>query len=130
MKKKISILLTIIMMFVIISGCGSKSNSTENKKIKILFSISDAKDSFRSILAKSAESYAESENIDLTIVDEANSIEKQVAHMKEAVSGGYDVILCAPVDPNTALQLKKAAGGIPIVFINSAPNDELLEKNK
>lgn len=130
MKKKISIILTIMIVFVLISGCGSKNSSTENKNVKILFSVSDAKDSFRSILTKSAESYAESENIDLTVVDEANSIENQVTHMKEAVSGGYDVILCAPVDPNTTLQLKRAAGGLPIVFINSAPNDKQLEKNK
>ncbi len=130
MKRKISILLTTIMMFVIISGCGLKNNSSENKNVKILFSVSDASDSFRSILTESAKSYAGSQNIDLTVVDEANSIEKQVAHMKEAVSGGYDVIICAPVDPNTTLQLKKAAEGLPIVFINSAPNDSLLEKNR
>jgi inositol transport system substrate-binding protein len=99
MKKKISILLTIIMMFAIISGCGSKSSVSSNKNVKILFSVSDASDSFRTILTENAKSYAESENVDLTIMDAANSIEKQVEHMKEAVSGGYNVIICAPVDP-------------------------------
>jgi inositol transport system substrate-binding protein len=130
MKKKISILLTIIMMFAIISGCGSKSSVSSNKNVKILFSVSDASDSFRTILTENAKSYAESENVDLTIMDAANSIEKQVEHMKEAVSGGYNVIICAPVDPATTLQLKKAAEGLPIVFMNSAPSDNLLEKNK
>jgi len=130
MKKKISILLTIIMMFVIISGCGSKSSSSSNKNVKILFSVSDNSDNFRRILTDNAKSYAESQNADITIMDAEKSIEKQVAHMKEAVSGGYDVIICALVNSDTALQLKKAAQGIPIVFINSAPNEALLEQNK
>lgn len=50
--------------------------------------------------------------------------------MKEAVSGGYNVIICTPVNPATALQLKKAAGDLPIVFMNSAPSEDLLEKDK
>ncbi|NRZ82608.1 ABC-type Fe3+-citrate transport system substrate-binding protein [Clostridium beijerinckii] len=52
MRKKISILLTIIMMFVMVSGCSSKSSSSTKKNVKILLSISDASDEFRSMLAK------------------------------------------------------------------------------
>lgn len=130
MKKKIAILLTIIMMFVIISGCSSKSSSSSNKNVKILLSISDASDSFRNLLATSAKNYADSEKVQLTVMDAAGSIEEQVSHMKEAVSGGYDAIICTPVNPATALQLKKAAGNLPIVFMNSRPSENLLEKDK
>lgn len=130
MKKKIAILLTIIMMLVMISGCSSKSSSSSNKSVKILLSISDASDSFRNLLATSAKNYADSENVELTVMDAAGSIETQVSHMKDAVSGGYDAIICNPVNPTTGLQLKKAAGELPIVFINSSPDDSLLEKDK
>lgn len=130
MKKKIAILLTIIMMFVMISGCSSKSGSSSKKNVKILLSNSDGSDNFRNLLATSAKSYADSQNVELTVKDAAGSIEAQVEHMKEAVSGGYDAIICAPVNPATALQLKKAAEGIPIVFMNSSPNDDLLQKDK
>lgn len=130
MKKKIAAILAIIIMFVLISGCGTKSISSSNKKVKILFSISNAKDIYRSLLVSNAKSYADSENIELTVKDAEGSIEEQVSHMKEAVSGGYNVIICAPVNPSTTLQLKKAAGDLPIVFMNSAPSENLLEKDK
>lgn len=129
MKKKISILLTIIIMFAMISGC-SKSGTSSNKDVKILLSISDASDAFRGLLASNAKEYAESENVELTVMDAEGSIEKQVEHMKEAVSGGYNAIVCTPVNPTTALQLKKAAEGLPIVFMNSSPDEDLLEKDK
>jgi len=130
MKKKLAILLTIIMMFVMISGCSSKNSSSSNKSVKILLSISDASDDFRNLLATSAKNYANSENVELTVMDAAGSIETQVSHMKEAASGGYDAIICSPVNSTTGLQLKKAAGGLPIVFMNSSPDDSLLEKDK
>jgi inositol transport system substrate-binding protein len=130
MKKKIALILTIIMMFVIISGCSSKSSSSSNKSVKILLSISDASDNFRKLLTTSAKSYADNQNVELKVMDAEGSIETQVSHMKEAVSGGYDAIICAPVNADTALQLKKTAGGIPIVFMNNSPKDNLLEKDK
>lgn len=130
MKKKIAIILTVIMMLAIFSGCGSKGSGSSNKKVKILFSLSDGSDNFRKLLAQYAESYAKSQNVELTVMDAAGSIEKQVSHMKEAVTSGYSAIVCAPVNIDTALQLEKTAEGIPIVFLNSNPKDSLLEKNK
>ena len=130
MKKKIAVLLTILMMFALISGCGSKSTSSSNKKVKILFSISNATDAYRSLLVANAKSYADSENVELTVKDAAGSIEEQVSHMKEAVSGGYNVVICTPVNSATTLQLKKEAGELPIIFMNSAPSEDLLERDK
>ncbi len=131
MKRKTSILLIIFMIFLIFSGCSSNnSSSSNNKKVKILFSMSDNSDTFRHMLTEEAKTYAQSQNVELVIKDAENSVEKQVEHMKEAVSGGYDVIICGIVHPDIALQLKKAAGELPIVFINGAPNDKLLEVNK
>lgn len=130
MKKKISILLTIIMILVIFSGCNSNNTKSSSNKVKILLSMSDGSDSYRKLLVSNAKSYAESQNVELTVRDAAKSVEAQVSHMKEAVSGGYNVIICAPVDSNTALELERAAKGIPIVFMNNIPDDNVLEKNK
>lgn len=130
MKKKISILLTIMMVLMIVSGCSSNSNSASNKKVKILFSMADDSDVFRHTLSENAKIYAKDQNVELVVKDAQGSVEKQVDHMKEAISGGYDTIICSIVDPDIALQLKKEAAGLPIVFINSAPNDDLLEENK
>ncbi|QAA31810.1 substrate-binding domain-containing protein [Clostridium manihotivorum] len=130
MKKRLAVLLSIIMTFVILSGCSSNKTTASNNKIKILLSISDGSDDYRKLIVSNAKSYAESQNIDITVKDAAGSIESQVEHMKEAVSGGYNVIICAPVNPSTALELERASKGIPIVFMNSKPEDKLLEKDK
>lgn len=130
MKKKIAMLLTIIIVFATILGCNTKSGAASNKNVKILFSVSNGSDAYRKLLATSAEDYAKSQSMELKVMDAAGSIEEQVSHMKEAVSGGYNAIICAPVNPETALQLKKAAKGIPIIFMNSSPSEDLLEKNK
>jgi inositol transport system substrate-binding protein len=131
MKKKIAILLSMFMIFLIFSGCSSNNSSnSKNKKVKILFSMSDDSDAFRHTLSENAKTYAQSQNVELVVKDAAGSVEKQVEHMKEAVSEGYNVIICAIVNPDTALQLKKSAGELPIIFINSAPNDDMLEVNK
>lgn len=130
MKKKISILLTIIMILAIFSGCRSNSTKSSSNKVKILLSMSDGSDSYRKLLVDNAKSYAESQNVELTVRDAAKSVETQVSHMKEAASGDYNVIICAPVDSNTALELERAAKGIPIVFMNSIPDDNVLQKNK
>lgn len=130
MRKKISLMLIIIISLVVFSGCSSKNNATSNKKVKILFTVSDASDSYRKMLADGAKSYAESKGIEIDVKDAAGVIETQVSQVKEAVAGGYNVIICAPVDPTTALELERIAKGVPIVFMNSEPDGKLLEKNK
>ena len=59
-----------------------------------------------------------------------NSVETQDAQIKNAVAQGCDVILCGPVSADIVTELKVAAGDTPIVFINNAPNDEQLEKDR
>ncbi len=59
-----------------------------------------------------------------------NSVETQEAQIKSAVVSGCDVLLCGPVSPDTVTEIKAAAGDTPIVFINNAPKDRALEKDR
>ena len=59
-----------------------------------------------------------------------NSVETQDAQIKSAVMSGCDVLLCGPVSPDTVTEIKAAAGDTPIVFINNAPKDRALEKDR
>ncbi|MDE7183965.1 MAG: sugar ABC transporter substrate-binding protein, partial [Lachnospiraceae bacterium] len=59
-----------------------------------------------------------------------NSVETQDAQIKSAVLNGCDVFLCGPVSPDTVTEIKAAAGDTPIVFINNAPEDRALEKDR
>ena len=59
-----------------------------------------------------------------------NSVETQDAQIKSAVGSGCDVFLCGPVSPETVTEIKAAAGDTPVVFINNAPDDSALEKDR
>ncbi len=59
-----------------------------------------------------------------------NSVETQVSQVKKASAEGTDVFLCGLVSPDIAAEVKAAADGAPIVFINNAPQEDQLEKEK
>ena len=71
-----------------------------------------------------------SSGVTLTVGDPCPTVDDQVAQIAEAVAGGYDVIICNPVDADTALQLEVTAGNIPILFTNTQPGDDYLKADK
>ena len=66
----------------------------------------------------------------IVVKDAEGSIENQVDYLKAAKREGYDVILCSPVSAETVVELKASAGDIPIVFINSCPDEKQLKEGK
>lgn len=130
MRRKLGILLSVVMIGMLaLTGCGSDSGVASNKDIKILLVLNQM-DSFRETLVAAARNTAEAEGVQLDFKDAEGSIEKQVNYLKSAEAEGYNVILCSPVSAETVVELKASAGDIPIVFINSCPDEKQLKEGK
>lgn len=130
MRKKLGILLSVVMIGMLaLTGCGSDSGVASNKDIKILLVLNQM-DSFRETLVAAARNTAEAEGVQFDFKDAEGSIEKQVNYLKSAEAEGYNVILCSPVSAETVVELKASAGNIPIVFINSCPDEKQLKEGK
>ena len=59
---------------------------------------------FRNTLIDAAKKTAEASGAEIVVYDAENSIENQVAQIKQAVAEDYDAIMCGPVDADTAPQ--------------------------
>lgn len=128
MGRKMSLWLAIVMIVVSVSGCGQNVAGGKSG-IKIFFSLNQM-DTFRQTLVDSAAEQAAQMGAQFVMEDAEGSIEKQVEQLKAAAAQNYDVIICSPVSVDTAVQLKMSAGDIPIVFVNSCPDEKHLQKGK
>ena len=133
MRKKLLTLGIGIFCTVMLVSCGNKkSTSTEGtidgRGLKAVLSMSDASDLFRKNLGDAALEAAAASGMELTLEDAAGSMQKQMNDIKNAKD--VDVIICALCDSKTAQAMETNANGIPIVFINSCPEDDYLKANK
>ena len=108
-------------------GCGKASEGTK-KDMKMLITISQM-DTFRQTLADAAQQAAQQKGIMLEIMDAQGVVENQVDQIQKAAKDGYDAVLCGAIDVDTAVELKASAGDMPIVFVNSRPKEQNLEKD-
>lgn len=130
MRKRLGILLGVMLLGILaFTGCGSDSGASSNKDVKILLVLNQM-DSFRGTLVAAAKDTAEAEGVQFDFKDAEGSIENQVNYLKFAAQEGYNVILCSPVSIETVVELKASAGDIPIVFINSCPDEKQLKEGK
>ena len=111
-----------------LSGCG-QHQTQESRDIRIFFSLNEM-DTFRQTLVDGAKEKAAQEGVQLVVEDAQGSIETQVEQLKKAAAEQYDVILCSAVSIDTTVQLKMSTGDIPIVFLNSCPDEKYLEAGK
>lgn len=127
-QKTVVMIGLLILLASAAAGCGEKT-AGEKKDVRIFLSLNEM-DTFRQTLVNAAADKAEQEGVELVVEDAGGSIETQVEHIKTAVAEEYDVILCSAVSTDTVVELKASAGDIPIIFINSCPDDKHLEAGK
>lgn len=128
MIKYMSLCFAVIMLTVTVTGCGQTAAGGRSG-VKIFFSLNQM-DTFRQTLVDAAAEQAAQQGAQFVMEDAQGSIEKQVEQLKKAAAENYDVIICSPVSVDTAVQLKMSAGNIPIVFVNSCPDEKQLQAGK
>lgn len=130
MKKRASLLCLLMLCCILAAGCSKSSGGGKSSggKVNIMLTISDGSDAFRSTLAEAAKKAAEEKGMTLEVKDAQGSSETQMNQIKDAKDA--DVIICALCDAGTAQQMEALAGDKPIVFINSAPEGEYLQKDQ
>lgn len=129
MKKKIMALCASVALIAVMLSACQNGGQAANGDIKIFYAGLESTEYYVN-LVDMAKSKAEAEGVLLDVEYAENSIEMQDEQIKKAVTEGYDVIICSPVSPDTATELKAVAGDIPIVFVNSAPDDKVLVEDQ
>lgn len=131
MKKIVSLLSSILLSSLLLTACDTNNSSVteDGSNVRIYVSLSQS-DTFRNTLINAATETANKNGAEIVVYEANNSVEKQVAQIKQAVSENYDVIMCAPVDADTAQELEALAGDLPIIFYNSCPKESVLEADQ
>lgn len=126
-RKNGAVLLAAAMLVLFGNGCGGSDSAAGSAKI--YYTAIESGDYYEG-WASRLEEQASAQGASFAAGYAENSVETQDAQIKEAVAGGYDVLLCGLVSPDTVTEIKAAAGDLPMVFINNAPADSALEKDK
>ena len=129
MRRRIgAFIISMMLMAVTLSGC-QKEGGAGNQEAKIFYAAVENVEYYQNLVGLVSEKAAES-GVQVYAEYADNSIEAQDEQVKKAVAEGYNVIVCSLVTPDTATELKAIAGDIPIVFVNSAPDEEVLGDEK
>ncbi len=127
-KQRLGSALAVCISAAAIFGSCGKADENTGKNMKMLLTISQM-DTFRRTLADGAKKEASERGISLEVADALGVVENQVDQIQQAAADGCDAILCGAIDTDTAVELKASAGEIPIVFVNSCPDEKNLEKD-
>ncbi len=127
MKKRAgAMLMAAAIAFSLLAGCQSADTA---ESLKVYYAAIES-GSYYEGWAEQLKEQAQMQGLEFDVGYAENSVEMQDALIKNAVVQGCDVFLCGPVSSDIVTELKAAAGDTPMVFINNAPEDGQLEKDR
>lgn len=129
MKKKIRMILPALAVLAMLAGGCQKKSGADGSSVAIYYAAIESGtyyEGWAEQLKEQAAMYGSSFDVGYA----EKSVEMQDAQIKGAAAGGADVFLCGLVSPETVTAVKAAAGSTPIVFINNAPDESQLEKDR
>ena len=127
-KRPGAVFMSVVMIALLLGGC-QKRDAATGDGTKIYYTAIESGDYYEG-WANQLQEQAKKSGCDFDVGYAENSVETQEAQVKGAVSNGYNVLLCGLVSADIATEIKAAAKDVPIVFINQAPDDRQLMKNR
>lgn len=130
LKRTMAMVLAGMMTLGMLAGCGAagtdgaatgdKGAAAGSKKITL---IMGQRDEWLSEMEAGAKSNCP-DGITLETQDAQSDAAKQLQYIEAARNAGAAAIIINLVDPETAAQMKEAAGDVPVVFVNRYPADD------
>lgn len=130
--KIISIAAVCMLTIGAIAGCGNSSSggtTTDGSGVRVFFSTLTL-DDFKELVMNSVADAGKKNGVTVDLGAPCTTVDEQVEQIRDAVSKGYNAIICNPVDADTALQLEVIAGDTPIIFTNTQPSEDHLKPDK
>lgn len=140
MRRMSIILLSLILVIPMITGCSKEANEVDEQKVTVSDINEEAKsykigltmssrDQFLSTLETAVKDSASIlGNVEVTAFDSEDDIQKQLSHIDSFIASKMDVIIVNLVNTDTTEEIIAAAKGTPIVFVNRTPLEETLKK--
>lgn len=129
MKKVLSLLLAVVMMFSLVAcGGGEGGETSDVTTYKVGVAIYQYNDNFMTLYRNEIADYfktleTDTVKYDVTFVDGKNSMDEQSNQIDTFITQGMDVIICNLVQTSSAEVIidKVVAADIPLVLINREP---------
>lgn len=125
-KRAGAMLMAAVIVSSIFAGC---QNADTAEGMKIYYAAIES-GAYYEGWAGQLEEQAKMRGLEFDVGYAENSVETQDAQIKNALAQGCDVFLCGPVSSDIVTELKAAAGNTPMIFINNAPDEGQLEKDR
>ena len=126
MGKRTNAVILTVTSLSLLAGCG---NAETSGGVKTYYTAMES-GAYYEDWASQLEEQAQAHGMEFDVGYAENSVETQDMQIKNALGQGYDVLLCGAVSTDIVTELKAAAGDMPIVFINNAPDDGQLQKDR
>lgn len=130
-KRRLSIIVSVLLLAVMIAGCGGKSDDKgsdkegsktekkdDGKKIKIGFAIRTQDSPYYVKLAETVEKLSKEAGWECTVLDSGGDAAKETESMETFMSQGMDLIFLDCIDPNACIPSINAAAEQNIGVIN------------
>ena len=128
MKKVLSLLLAVVMMFSLVACGGGEEAGSDVTTYKVGVAIYQFDDNFMTNYRNELVSYFETKNTDtvkyeVTLVDGKNDMATQTDQIRNFITQGMDLIICNLVQTSSADAIidEVVAAEIPLVLINREP---------